>query len=278
MPFCACRDTQCVDSANTRFGSLCCCFLELLTGALYRHRSLSVTPADALYKPATSTPANTAPSHLCHGHRAGAHAWRCNGVGLWPLPQGGGTLPARWAVRSAARQLESASCRGTLPVPAPGAWGGEGRLRSRRGGGGPRWALALPLPSIPPRCKRVTTAPSAMALASRTATWWARLRNPCPCAARLCLPPWLPEGPAACQRLYSSPGKVSPQGCGGTFRQPELDCSEFPKAGGEPSCRRDLSRQAVSPWRWGRLRACGRRKTCRSKLRHPARDTAGSAV
>ncbi|XP_061202141.1 translation factor GUF1, mitochondrial isoform X3 [Neopsephotus bourkii] len=46
-----------------------------------------------------------------------------------------------------------------------------------------------------------------MALAGRTAMWWARLRSPCPCAAPLCLPPWLLAGPAACERLYSSPGK-----------------------------------------------------------------------
>ncbi|XP_057263489.1 translation factor GUF1, mitochondrial isoform X2 [Pezoporus wallicus] len=46
-----------------------------------------------------------------------------------------------------------------------------------------------------------------MALAGRTAAWWARLRSPCPCAASLCLPPWLPAGPTACERLYSSPGK-----------------------------------------------------------------------
>ncbi|KAM9578922.1 translation factor GUF1, mitochondrial isoform 2-T2 [Guaruba guarouba] len=46
-----------------------------------------------------------------------------------------------------------------------------------------------------------------MALAGRTAMWWARLRSPCPCAAPLCVPPWLPAGPAACERLYSSRGK-----------------------------------------------------------------------
>ncbi|KAM9028065.1 translation factor GUF1, mitochondrial isoform 2-T2 [Ara ararauna] len=63
------------------------------------------------------------------------------------------------------------------------------------------------LPSLPPRCKRVSPAPSAMALAGRTAMWWARLRSPCPCAAPFCVPPWLPAGPAACERLYSSRGK-----------------------------------------------------------------------
>ncbi|XP_062498424.1 translation factor GUF1, mitochondrial isoform X1 [Pezoporus occidentalis] len=46
-----------------------------------------------------------------------------------------------------------------------------------------------------------------MALAGRTAAWWARLRSPCPCAASRCLPPWLPAGQTACERLYSSPGK-----------------------------------------------------------------------
>ncbi|XP_030347727.1 translation factor GUF1, mitochondrial isoform X2 [Strigops habroptila] len=46
-----------------------------------------------------------------------------------------------------------------------------------------------------------------MALAGRTAMWWARLRSPCPSAAPLCLPPWLLAWPAACERLYSSRGK-----------------------------------------------------------------------
>ncbi|XP_075005097.1 translation factor GUF1, mitochondrial isoform X2 [Calonectris borealis] len=46
-----------------------------------------------------------------------------------------------------------------------------------------------------------------MAFAGRTAMQWARLRSPCPAAAPLCLPPWLPAGPVACERLYSSRGK-----------------------------------------------------------------------
>ncbi|XP_075608343.1 translation factor GUF1, mitochondrial isoform X3 [Balearica regulorum gibbericeps] len=46
-----------------------------------------------------------------------------------------------------------------------------------------------------------------MALAGRTAMRWAWLRCPCPAAAPLCLPPWLPAGPVACERPYSSHGK-----------------------------------------------------------------------
>ncbi|XP_027762745.1 translation factor GUF1, mitochondrial-like [Empidonax traillii] len=43
-----------------------------------------------------------------------------------------------------------------------------------------------------------------MALAGRTAAWWARLRSPCPAAAPLCLAAWLP---AAGGRRFSSRGK-----------------------------------------------------------------------
>uniref|UniRef100_A0A8C3KSU0 GUF1 homolog, GTPase n=1 Tax=Calidris pygmaea TaxID=425635 RepID=A0A8C3KSU0_9CHAR len=46
-----------------------------------------------------------------------------------------------------------------------------------------------------------------MTLAGRTAAWWARLRSPRLPATPLCLPPWLPTGPAACERPYSSHGK-----------------------------------------------------------------------
>ncbi|KAM6132662.1 LOW QUALITY PROTEIN: translation factor GUF1, mitochondrial [Pterocles gutturalis] len=46
-----------------------------------------------------------------------------------------------------------------------------------------------------------------MALAGRAAVCWARLRSPCAAAAPFRLPPWLPAGPAACERLYSARGK-----------------------------------------------------------------------
>ncbi|NXS51602.1 GUF1 factor, partial [Brachypteracias leptosomus] len=46
-----------------------------------------------------------------------------------------------------------------------------------------------------------------MVLAGRTAVWWARLRSPCSAPAPLCFPPWLPAGPLACERPYSSRGK-----------------------------------------------------------------------
>ncbi|KAM6076806.1 translation factor GUF1, mitochondrial isoform 2-T2 [Chlamydotis macqueenii] len=46
-----------------------------------------------------------------------------------------------------------------------------------------------------------------MALAGRTARWWARLPSPCPAAAPLCLPRWLPAGPVACRRRYGSRGE-----------------------------------------------------------------------